>query len=71
MTDTQGRFIEYTPEQLQMLTEHINKHTEQAGGMNPNFAQATEQAVSNQINAGINQPNQPTQQRAGTVRESA
>jgi len=41
--------VQYTPEQTQMLTEHINKHTEMSGGANPSFAGAAEQAVANQI----------------------
>lgn len=49
----------YTPEEVQMLTEHINKHVELAGGANPNFAQATEQAIGQGINNGIN----PNEQR--------
>jgi len=40
---------QYTPEQTQMLTEHINKHTEMAGGANPSFAGAREQQAANQI----------------------
>ncbi len=40
---------EYTPEQQQMLTDHISRHTEAAGGLNPSFAGAAEQATANQI----------------------
>ena len=40
---------QYTPEQEAMLHEHINRHTEMAGGQNPSFAGAREQQVANQI----------------------
>jgi hypothetical protein len=49
MTSEDGKFIIYSPEQKQMLTEHINRHTEAAGGANPNFAMAVEQKAANQI----------------------
>lgn len=70
MTTDDGKFIEYTPEQQQMLVEHINRHTEQAGGQNPSFATAMEGAVGQRItnsinpqqngapNSGVSQPNQ-------------
>ncbi len=46
--------IRYTPEQQQMLTEHINQHTLAVGGQNPSFAQATEQAIGQRIQNNIN-----------------
>lgn len=59
-----GKRIQYTPEQQQMLAEHVNKHTEAAGGANPSFAQATEQRAANQItqpNGGTPQATQSNQ----------
>ena len=44
----------YTPEQLQMLTEHINEHTRIAGGAVPSNQQAMEGAVGQRI---VNQAN--------------
>jgi hypothetical protein len=65
MTDDNGQFIQYTPEQQQMLAEHINRHTEMAGGQNPNFANAMEQLTTNQITNATSdtRPPQQPQQR--------
>jgi len=57
--------VQYTPEQTQMLTEHINKHTEAAGGANPSFAQATEQRAANQIT----QPQQQQQSQQQQIQQ--
>ncbi len=49
MTSEDGEFIEYTPEQMQMLVEHLNTHTRVAGGDVPSAATAMEQRASNNI----------------------
>jgi hypothetical protein len=49
MTSENGEFIEYTPDQMQILTSHLNQHTEMSGGTPPQFAQAMEQRTSNNI----------------------
>jgi hypothetical protein len=59
MTDDNGQFAQYTPEQMQALTEHINKHVEAGGGQNPSFAQAIEQGYQQRITGNIN-PNGQT-----------
>lgn len=67
MVGPDGKFANYNPEQMQMLTEHLNKHAETAGGANPTFAQANEAANANQITKPASQakPNGNTNQTAG------
>lgn len=55
----------YTPEQQHMMAEHLNKHTEMAGGANPTFATTMEEVASQRIRGGgeqQQQTNQPRQQ---------
>lgn len=54
MTSEDGQFTEYSPEQMQLLTEHLNEHTRMAGGAVPNVAQAVEGAVGQKIANQIN-----------------
>lgn len=54
MTSDDGKFIEYSPEQMQMLVEHINEHTRLAGGAVPNVSQAMEGAVGQKITNQVN-----------------
>lgn len=54
-----GEMIQYTPEQLVMLTSHLNAHVMAMGGTVPQMSQAIEQAMGQRINNAIN-PQQPS-----------
>lgn len=56
----EGKFTQYTPEQMQMLVEHINEHTRLAGGAVPQNAQAMEGAVGQRISNNVNPQNGAT-----------
>lgn len=54
MPDETGNPIPYTPEQLVMLTSHLNAHITAVGGVIPQTSQAIEQAMGQRINNQIN-----------------
>lgn len=54
MPDETGNPIPYTPEQLVMLTSHLNAHITAVGGVIPQTSQAIEQAMGQRINSQIN-----------------
>lgn len=54
MPDEQGNQIPYTPEQMVMLTSHLNAHIIAMGGVIPQTSQAIEQAMGQRINNAIN-----------------
>lgn len=45
-----------SPEELAMLTQHLNAHTQATGGVNPSFAIGAEQAVNTHIANQVPQP---------------
>jgi hypothetical protein len=54
MPDQTGQTIPYTPEQMVMLTSHLNAHVAAVGGVIPGAAMAMEQAMGQRINNQIN-----------------
>jgi hypothetical protein len=51
------------PEEMQMLTQHIDSHVQASGGVTPPFAQGAAEAINQHISNQVPQPNVPTATR--------
>lgn len=65
--DQNGQTIPYTPEQMVMLTSHLNAHVAASGGMMSPMNNALDQAMSQKLNSAVNPQMQPNGQQVPQV----